>query len=403
MEEKLPSWRWAIVSVVCLLCFMANYMQYQVSALAVEVMPMLNIDTVGFSMLFLVPMLTAVFFSIPLGALGDRIGSKKVVTVCTAISVAGGFLRCFTLDSFTMQMTSMFLIGMGISALNANLIKVLGTWFREQTGFAMGLFYAASCVAIVVAQICAGLFGSVFNSYMVAAVVMTISWVLWIVLDRDVPEGQSLPEPEPVLDYIKVAIKSPGVWLISIGVGFGLASTTAYAGFLPQALQLGKGIDVATAGFMVAIVTVGSFFGCIVGPAFCDKLGKFKGFLIVTTLIGAISMFVTWYTPVGFLLWTILVINGFFTAINGPIMQSMPVLLPEIGDKYAGSAGGIVGTISLLMSYFLPIGISAIAGADYTMNMGLESLCFLLSVVPVFFLPELGRKAMQAAAAKDGE
>ena len=109
MEEKLPSWRWAIVSVVCLLCFMANYMQYQVSALAVEVMPMLNIDTVGFSMLFLVPMLTAVFFSIPLGALGDRIGSKKVVTVCTAISVAGGFLRCFTLDSFTMQMASMFL------------------------------------------------------------------------------------------------------------------------------------------------------------------------------------------------------------------------------------------------------------------------------------------------------
>lgn len=81
MEEKLPSWRWAIVSVVCLLCFMANYMQYQVSALAVEVMPMLNIDTVGFSMLFLDPMLTAVFFSIPLGALGDRIGSKKVVAV----------------------------------------------------------------------------------------------------------------------------------------------------------------------------------------------------------------------------------------------------------------------------------------------------------------------------------
>ena len=26
-------------------------------------------------------------------------------------------------------------------------------------------------------------------------------------------------------------------------------------------------------------------------------------------------MFVTWYTPVGFLLWTILVINGFFTAL----------------------------------------------------------------------------------------
>ncbi len=404
-ENKLPSWRWAIVSVVCLLCFMANYMQYQVSALAVEVMPMLGIDTTGFSMLFLVPMLTAVFFSIPLGALGDRIGSKKVVAFCAAISVAGGFLRCFTLESFTMQMVSMFLLGMGISALNANLIKVLGTWFREQTGLAMGLFYAASCVAIVVAQICAGMFGSVFNSYMVAAIALAVSWVLWIVIDRDVPEGQPMPEPEPVLDYLKVTIKSPGVWLISLGVGFGLASTTAYAGFLPQALQLGKGIEATTAGLMAAIVTVGSFFGCLFGPAVCDKIGKFKGFLILTTLVGAVSMYFTWYTPVGFGLWAILVINGFFTAINGPIMQSMPILLPEIGDTYAGSAGGIVGTVSLLMSYFIPIIISSVAGADYTMNMGLESLCFLLSVVPVFFLPELGRKAMQAAKGsdKDGE
>ena len=97
---------------------------------------------------------------------------------------------------------------------------------------------------------------------------------------------------------------------------------------------------------MAAIVTVGSLFGCIVGPAFCDKLGKFKGFLIVTTLIGAISMFVTWYTPVGFLLWTILVINGFFTAINGPIMQSMPVLLPRLVISMLAPLAGIVGTIS---------------------------------------------------------
>lgn len=111
-------------------------------------------------------------------------------------------------------------------------------------------------------------------------------------------------------------------------------------------------------------------------------------------------MFVTWYTPVGFLLWTILVINGFFTAINGPIMQSMPVLLPEIGDKYAGSAGGIVGTISLLMSYFLPIGISAIAGADYTMNMGLEPL------LPAFrgsgFLPARARPQGHAGCRRQG-
>lgn len=399
-QNKLPAWRWAIVLIVCLLCFMANYMQYQVSALATLIMPDLQIDAVGFSMLFLAPMLVAVFLSIPLGSLGDRFGSKRVVAVCMVVSVIGGLIRCVFLHSFAAQMVAMFLLGVGISALNANLIKILGVWFKEQTGIAMGMFYASSCVAIVVAQICSGMFGSVLNSYIVAEVVLTISAVLWFVLAKDIPEGEELPAPEPTLEYLKVAAKSKGVWLISIGVGFGLASTTAYAGFLPQALEIGKGLDAGLAGIMAAIVTVGSFVGCLVGPPAAEKIGTYKGFLIITTLIGAVAMFITWYTPLGFGLWAILVINGFFTAINGPIMQALPISLPEIGAKYAGSAGGIVGTVSLLMSYFLPIGISAIAGESYAVNFGLESLCFLLAVATIIALPELGPKGKLAQKAR---
>jgi NNP family nitrate/nitrite transporter-like MFS transporter len=372
---------------------MANYMQYQVSALATWVMPQLNIDVAGFNMLFLMPMLTAVFLSIPIGALGDRFGSRRVVGICLIISVIGGFLRCFFLESFEMQLLTMFLLGCGISALNANLVKVLGVWFKEQTGTAMGLFYASSCVAIVVAQVCAPLFGSVYNSYLVAAIVLAISTVLWYLLDRDVPKGETPAPPEPTLEYLKVAGKSKGVWLIAIGVGFGLASTTAYAGLLPQALELGKGVEMTTSGVMAAIVTVGSFFGCLIGPACADKIGKFKGFLVSTTIIGALFMFVTWYCPsVGWVIWFVLVANGFFTAINGPIMQAMPILLPEIGEKYAGSAGGIVGTVSLLISYFVPIIISVIAGDSYAVNFALESLCFVLGVIPIVLLPELGPK-----------
>lgn len=402
-KEKLPAWRWVIVLIVCLLCFMANYMQFQVSALATLIMPDLGIDPVGFSMLFLMPMLTAVFLSIPTGALGDRYGSKRVVAVCSVISVIGGLLRCLFLTSFPMQLLSMLLLGCGISALNANLIKIFGVWFREQTGFAMGLFYASSCLAVVVAQICSAMFGTVLNSYIVAEFVLAVCTVLWIALVKDVPKGESLPPAEPTLKYLKVASKSKSVWLIAVGVGFGLASTTAYAGFLPQALELGKDIDMNMAGIMAAVVTVGSFFGCLVGPTVADGIGKYKVFLIITTLLGAVTMFFTWYTPVGFLLWAILIANGFFTAINGPIMQAMPINIPEIGAKYAGSAGGIVGTVSLLMSYFLPIIISAIAGEDYAINMGLESLCFLLGVVCIILLPELGPKGAIAQRARQIE
>lgn len=316
-----------------------------------------------------------------------------MVAICLIISVIGGFLRCFFLESFQVQLLTMFMLGAGISALNANLIKVLGIWFKEQTGTAMGLFYASSCAAIVVAQICAPLFGSVYISYLVAAIVLAIATVLWYLLDRDASKGEVPAPPEPTMEYLKVASKSKGVWLIAIGVGFGLASTTAYAGLLPQALELGKGVEMTTSGVMAAIVTVGSFFGCLIGPACADKIGKFKAFLVATTVLGAVFMFATWYCPsASWILWAVLVANGFFTAINGPIMQAMPILLPEIGEKYAGSAGGIVGTVSLLLSYFMPILISAIAGDSYAINFALESLCFVLGVVPIVLLPELGPK-----------
>lgn len=72
-EEKLSGYRWMILFVVCLICFMANFMQYQVSAWGVVVMTTLGIDAGGLTNLMLMPMLTAVFLSIPAGSLADRL------------------------------------------------------------------------------------------------------------------------------------------------------------------------------------------------------------------------------------------------------------------------------------------------------------------------------------------
>ena len=50
-KPKLSPYRWAVMIIVCLVCVLSNYMQYQVSALAVYIMPMFSIDEAGFSML----------------------------------------------------------------------------------------------------------------------------------------------------------------------------------------------------------------------------------------------------------------------------------------------------------------------------------------------------------------
>ena len=57
VEQKRASsgYRWLILLLTCGLCFLGNFMQYQVAAYATVIMPQMNIDPVGFSSLFLAP------------------------------------------------------------------------------------------------------------------------------------------------------------------------------------------------------------------------------------------------------------------------------------------------------------------------------------------------------------
>ena len=191
-EEKLSGYRWMILFVVCLICFMANFMQYQVSAWGVVVMTTLGIDAGGLTNLMLMPMLTAVFLSIPAGSLADRYGVKLVVSIGMVLSAVGGFLRYFMINDFTVQIVSMFMIGFGIAALNANLAKVLGSWFKQQTSLAVGVFYAASCVSIVIAQAFSTYFPTLDVSYLVAAIAEAVTAALWIFFMRNVPDCEPM-------------------------------------------------------------------------------------------------------------------------------------------------------------------------------------------------------------------
>ena len=403
-QPKLSSYRWVILVLVCLVCFLSNFMQYQVSALAVYIMPMFSIDEAGFSMLMLMPMLTAVFLSIPMGMLGDRIGPKKVVASCMVVAILGGFLRTFG-SGFPAQMLSMFMLGAGISALNANLIKIFGTWFKNKAQLAMGFFYASSSLGVVAANIIAPMIGDVFSNYLASAIALTIVGALWLAALRDAPKGEALAISEGgSWAAFKVAAKSKNVWLIGLNYGLCLAAVTAFASLTPQVLVLQCGLDPVTAGTIASAAAIGSLLGELIGGGIGIKLGKWRPFIVVTVLIGALLMTYFWagvvmpgkVPSVGPLI-GIQVLAGAFGALKGPLVQAMPYALPEIRGKYAGSAGGIIGTIGLLCSYAIPVSVSAITVGNYTMNLALETLIFALSCIFILMVPELGPKSKIAA------
>lgn len=409
-QPKLSSYRWVILVLVCLVCFLSNFMQYQVSALAVYIMPMFEIDEAGFSMLMLMPMLTAVFLSIPMGMLGDRIGPKKVVAACMVVAILGGFLRTFG-NSFPVQMLSMFMLGAGISALNANLIKIFGTWFKNKAQLAMGFFYASSSLGVVAANIIAPMIGDVFGNYLGSAIALTVAGTLWLVALRDAPKGETLAISEGgSWAAFKVAAKSKNVWLIGLNYGLCLAAVTAFASLTPQVLVLQCGIDPVTAGTIASAAAIGSLLGELIGGGIGVKLGKWRPFIVVTVLIGALFMTYFWAgvvmpgkVPSVELLIAVQILAGAFGALKGPLVQAMPYALPEIRGKYAGSAGGIIGTIGLLCSYAIPVAVSTITVGNYTMNLAIETLIFALSCVFILMVPELGPKSKIAAEIAERE
>lgn len=389
MDARIgKGYRWVILLLTCSLCFLGNFTQYQVSAYATQIMPSLGIDGVGFSMLFLTPMLAAVFFSLPFGVLGDRIGPKLVVLGGFCVTTAGAAVRALTMDSFPSQLAAMFLMGVGMTALTANNVKTLGLWFGEKTGTAMGIYYAVSCLGIAAAQASSLVVPSAHKGYVLSVAALLICTLLWAAFGKNVMSEAAIPKNTSGTPTLKVALHSRNVWLLALSISFSLAATTAFAGVLPQALELEKGLSTAASGSMAAALTIASLFGCLATPALCAKSGHTRAYLILICLAGALIMATSWFVPAEETLWPLLMLNGFVTAMMGPVMQAMPVMLPEIGSRYAGSAGGVIAEASLLSCYVLPIIIASLAGENYDVEMALITLCYVLAALPVAFLPK---------------
>lgn len=397
MEEKqlpkLSSYRWVILAIAALLDAISSYIQFQISALAVQIMPALHISPAQFQSLLMAPMLIAVFLSIPAGSLADKFGAKKIVSIGLVVSVIGAYGRLIANNFFTMFIT-LLLFGVYMALLNANTLKIFGTWFKQDTNTAMGVFFASASVGIMLSQATSSLFSTVDKAYIFSSTVLLILAICWMIFVKDTPKGEEAPQPqagqgkpESSLEFFKAAARSKKTWYVALAVGFGMGASEAFSGILPQAFAA-RGMTPAAAGVIASVATIGSLCGSLFGPAVINKAKKAKPVMIIITALGGLLMAMTWYIPLGMPLSIALILGGVFGAMTGPIMQAMPITFPEIGPKNAGSAGGLVGTVSLLLSFFIPTIISAIAGRNYALTFIIQGIVFVVQVIILAILPD---------------
>lgn len=447
--------RWAVLAIASALIFVVYLMQYQVSALAYLLMPRFWLDAVDLSNLMFAPMMLAAVAGIPLGALADRFGVRRVVGTCLVVSVAGAGLRVFA-DSYAVLLVASLLVGFAPAALNATVIRLLGAWFGSRTSFAIGVYYACSGLGASAAMLTSAVVADATVAFGVAAAALLVVLVLWWCAVKDAPladadsagdagnageggagsagagsageggigeggagercseesaqadarisrhadadaaadrgvranENVALGGSDSMHRYLGVAARERAVWWIAIITGLGLAAKTAYLGFMPQALT--AAVSAQEANVLASFVTYGGVAGCAFGPLICARRTHPKAFVVGCAFVSAALMALTAFmleTPSALLLFA----AGMASSITAPIVEAIPCALPSL-RSCVGSAGGIIGTTSLAMSYVIPVAIAAASGESYAMMVALTGACFLCAVPFLLLLPGLAPK-----------
>ncbi len=179
---------------------------------------------------------------VPAGVLADTWGPRRVVTVSLALTTLGTIAFALA-PSYGIAAVGRLLVGLGVSAIFACLLKVQAEWFPARifgtlSGLLMLVGSLSGLLAFTPAAAAAAVLGWRGTFLALGIVTLTITAACWVVV-RDRPSDLGLPAPEgaappgPKVD-LKVALAAvagnPRTWPGVVG-GFGLyGSAIAFSG-----------------------------------------------------------------------------------------------------------------------------------------------------------------------------
>lgn len=393
-ENTENSYRWIILIILTLAMFDANVMQFQIAGLASQIIPGMHLKLSQFTMILGAPMLTSAIMGIPAGFLADRFGVKPLITIGLILATIGCFGRIGAAN-FGAIFVWMLLIGFANAFINANGMKLLATWFpREQMGTAMGIFIGGASLGITVALATSALFPSIQSAFMTIAVITVVILLLWIIFIKGKPKGAPDIPTQSISECLSVSFKSKNTWIASIAIMFWMGSWVTFTGNLSNALTQAKGLTPVLAGLVSSLLCLAFVVGSFIGPLLSDKFEVLKPFFTPLAILSSIFAYVSWIVHFGLLTWVLLGLTGILLGMYMPLIMSLPVLFPEIGPVYAGSAGGILSTLQMAGAFFIPTYlIIPLAGTHIDRVFLYLSVGFFICGLILFIIPDFKAKA----------
>ncbi len=385
MNQKRKNLVFLITALLFAAQFIGNYGDYQVAAIPSSIYAAFHLTDMQFSSLITAPMLPCIFLSIIIGLMVDRYGIPKIVGIFMVLAALGFILRHFA-TNYPVMLISMALAGCSCMVVNSNIAKLASALYpMDRVGTVVGILMAGSNAASALAFATTSMLPSLQVVFLIPTVASVICVILWFLFAREslfAENRDSAEEKAGVVDSLRLCFKSRSLWLAGLTLFLLLGGTMVITNFHVSALTTLKGYTEALAGSFNSVSMVGAIFGSISLPIFVTRKPEKAPLLIfVMLLICAATTYGMLVLPAAGI-YVCSFLNGALRSGVIAVLMMTPVLLPEIGPKNAGTAGGFIITLQLLGCVLVPTYIIVpLGGGNMTAYFILGTLCFLLSAV----------------------
>ena len=325
------------------------------------------------AVLIAVPVVLGSVLRIPVGALTDRLGGRRMFTVILALPALPCVLLGYA-DSYWPLVGVGFLLGVSGSSFAVGVPFVAGWVRKEQQGFALGVYgmgNAGTAIAAFAAPAVVNAFGRPALGWGTAVLLLGASAAFWFVA-RDAPRKA---EPARYVDVLRAGWRLYRLALFYF-VTFG--GFVAMAIFLPKLLKDWFGYSLVGAGLRAAGFTLVATIARPAGGWLSDRFGAYAILVLAFAGIAVDAAVLAVLAPSPRIIpvtLACLTLAAFFGAGNGAVFKLVPSEFPD----NAGGAAGIVGAAGGLGGFFPPLVMGGVKDALGSYALGFVGLLIFCS------------------------
>ncbi len=404
---KIQTKTWMLLIAAWIAMAMWNVIVFSYGMMLPDIMAEFGLDYGTAGLIGSVAGFASVLLTLPTTFIAAKLNPKYSIPV--VLFVLGGGLIIFGVA----QSVPMLFVGKILAAAVANgiasalvIVKIRQVPPEKNTGI-QGIQNFVEPIGQVLATLCMAqlliILGGWRNIHIICGIVILAMIVVWIVSYRDdisvAPEAAAPAAGGSQKGVMKEALKQKSFWLLAIGWPGTTLIWIAMFYYWPSYITEGAGLTMEKAGFVLSFIPIFSAIASLTAPKLADKIGRDKVLIWPWGIILPIAYFMMLKTTSVPLLCVCAAIAGYGAYCFVPIAFT---LIYKLGLR---SEVVSIGTGMILTGVALGSALGAGIVGGLINSMGIQNALAVCCLSPVwfgilaFFLPERGRKALEAEAA----